>query len=266
MNTPEVEHELQGRVAFVMGGSSGIGMACADLLARRGASVSIFGHLPDTLDHAARLQDRGLTVQGFVGDGAASRDVRTAIDDTVWQFGGLDILINSAAIHPLGDVVETDEATWDRTMAVNVKSYYLTCHFGVPHLIARGGGSIVNISSVQATSCTSSVCAYATSKAAILGFTRTLAVDLGKHGIHANAICPGSINTPMQERFARENAAGRSLEEMYRLLAQPVPLGRIGEAWEIAELAAFLAGPRSTFCNGADFTADGGLLAGLRLV
>ena len=96
-------------------------------------------------------------------------------------------------------------------------------------------------------------------------FTHTLAVDLAKHGIRANTICPGSIITPMQEYFAKLNGAGRSVEEMYKVFAQPVPLQRLGHAWEIAELAAFLASPRSGFCTGSQFTADGGLLAGIRL-
>ena len=121
-------------------------------------------------------------------------------------------MLCSAAIHPLGDVVETDEATWDRTFEVNVKSMYLCCHYGVPHMIKRGGGSIITLSSVQATSNTPNVCAYAATKGAILTFTHTLAVDLAKYNIRANTICPGSIITPMQEHFARLNGAGRSAQ------------------------------------------------------
>jgi meso-butanediol dehydrogenase/(S,S)-butanediol dehydrogenase/diacetyl reductase len=265
MNLPPVEQEFCGKVAFVLGGSSGLGLAAAKILAERGASVTIFGHGPDTLEIATTLASAGLKVQGMHGDGTQSQTITVAIEETVSQFGGLDILVNSAAIHPVGDVVATDEATWDRTLAVNLKSMYLTCHTGIPQMIKRGGGAIVNFSSVQATSCSSGVCVYATTKGAIVSFTRTLAVDFAKHNIRANTICPGSIITPMQEYFAKANAHGRTVEEMYQIFARPVPLQRLGEAWEIAELTAFLAGPRSTFCTGADFTADGGLLAGLRL-
>jgi len=265
MNLPVVERELSGKVALVMGGSSGLGLASARLLAERGAAVTIFGHAPVTLTIAADLASTGLKIYGAHGDGAQSQIVNAAIEETVSRFGGLDILVNSASIHPVGDVVATDEATWDRTMAVNVKSMYLTCHAGIPHMIKRGGGSIINFASVQATSCSSGVCVYATSKGAILSFTRTLAVDFARHNIRANTICPGSIITPMQEHFAKANAQGRTVAEMYKVFARPVPLQRLGEAWEIAELTAFLAGPRSTFCTGSDFTADGGLLAGLRL-
>jgi NAD(P)-dependent dehydrogenase (short-subunit alcohol dehydrogenase family) len=142
---------------------------------------------------------------------------------------------------------------------------FLACHFGVPHMIEAGGGSIITLSSVQATSNTPKVCAYATTKGAIITFTHTLAVDLAKYKIRANTICPGSIITPMQEHFAKLNSNGRSVEEMYEIFARPVPLQRLGNVAEVAELAAFLASPRSGFCTGGQFTADGGLLAGLRI-
>lgn len=260
-----IQREFEGRTAFVLGGSSGIGLASAKLLAERGANVAIVGHAEDTMTVAQELMASGLSVMGIHGDASQSEFVSQAIDRTVNAFGGLDILLCSAAIHPVGDVLETDEATWDRTFAVNVKSMYLTCHYGVPHLIKAKGGSIITVASVQATSNTPGVCAYASTKGAIVTFTHTLAIDLAKHSIRANTICPGSIITPMQEHFARANGNGRSVEEMYREFAKPVPLGRLGHAWEIAELAAFLASPRSGFCTGAQFTADGGLLAGLRI-
>jgi meso-butanediol dehydrogenase/(S,S)-butanediol dehydrogenase/diacetyl reductase len=249
MTRPPIEREFEGKTAFVLGGSSGIGLASAELLAERGAKVVVVGHADDTYVVASKINESG----------------RKAIDRTIAEFGSLDILMCSAAIHPLGDVVETDEATWDRAFAVNVKSMYLCCHHGVPYMIKAGGGSIITLSSVQATSNTPHVCAYAATKGAILTFTHTLAVDLAKYNIRANSICPGSVITPMQEYFAKLNGEGRSVEEMYKIFARPVPLQRLGHAWEIAELAAFLASPRSGFCTGSQFTADGGLLAGLRI-
>ena len=265
MSLPSLEREFEGQSALVIGGSSGIGLASARLFAERGASVAIVGHDDNATDAATDIDSSGHTAIGLKGDAAESGFVSRAVQETVERFGGLDIIMCSAAIHPVGDVLETDEATWDRTFAVNVKSMYLACHFGVPHLIARGGGSIITVASVQATSNTPGVCAYASTKGAIVTFTHTLAVDFAKHGIRANTICPGSIITPMQEHFAKANGNGRSVEEMYKEFARPVPLGRLGQAWEIAELAGFLASPRSGFCTGAQFTADGGLLAGLRI-
>lgn len=260
-----LEREFAGKTAFVLGGSSGIGRASAELLAERGANVVVVGHTDDAYDVARKISDSGGKAIDLVGDASKGDFVRQAIEHTIAEFNSLDILLCSAAIHPLGDVVETDEATWDRAFEVNVKSMYLCCHYGVPHMIKGGGGSIITLSSVQATSNTPNVCAYAATKGAILTFTHTLAVDLAKYNIRANTICPGSIITPMQEHFARLNGGGRSVEEMYAVFARPVPLQRLGHAWEIAELAAFLASPRSGFCTGSQFTADGGLLAGLRI-
>jgi meso-butanediol dehydrogenase/(S,S)-butanediol dehydrogenase/diacetyl reductase len=265
MTRPPIEREFEGKTAFVLGGSSGIGLASAELLAERGAKVVVVGHADDTYVVASKINESGRKAIGLAGDASKADFVRKAIDRTIAEFGSLDILMCSAAIHPLGDVVETDEATWDRAFAVNVKSMYLCCHHGVPYMIKAGGGSIITLSSVQATSNTPHVCAYAATKGAILTFTHTLAVDLAKYNIRANSICPGSVITPMQEYFAKLNGEGRSVEEMYKIFARPVPLQRLGHAWEIAELAAFLASPRSGFCTGSQFTADGGLLAGLRI-
>jgi NAD(P)-dependent dehydrogenase (short-subunit alcohol dehydrogenase family) len=267
MSFISIDREFEGKTAFVLGGSSGIGLASAELLAARGAKVAIVGHAEDTLDAAEKLSlGAGRKVLGLHGDGSEADFVRSAIKRTVEAFGSLDILMCSAAIHPLGDVLETDEAVWDRTFEVNIKSMFLACHFGIPHMIKAGGGSIITVSSVQATSNTPKVCAYATTKGAVITFTHTLAVDLAQYNIRANTICPGSIITPMQEHFARLNGNGRSVEEMFQIFARPVPLQRLGLASEIAELAAFLASPRSGFCSGAQFTADGGLLASLRIV
>jgi meso-butanediol dehydrogenase / (S,S)-butanediol dehydrogenase / diacetyl reductase len=265
MTRPPIEREFEGKTAFVLGGSSGIGLASAELFAERGANVVVVGHADDTYDVARKIAEGGRKVIGIAGDAGKADFVRNAIERSIAEFNSLDILMCSAAIHPLGDVVETDEATWDRAFEVNVKSMYLCCHYGAPHMIKAGGGSIITLSSVQATSNTPSVCAYAATKGAILTFTHTLAVDLAKYNVRANAICPGSIITPMQENFAKLNGEGRSVEEMYKVFARPVPLQRLGQAWEIAELAAFLASPRSGFCTGSQFTADGGLLAGLRI-
>lgn len=269
--TPQIpqslDREFEGKTAFVLGGSSGIGRASAELFAERGANVVIVGNAEDSVQIAKQIAEQtGGQVIGLYGDASDAKFVENAIGQVIAAFGRLDIIICSAAIHPLGNVMETDEQTWDRTFAVNVKSMYLTCHYGVPHMIKSGGGSIITVASVQATSNTPGVCAYASTKGAIITFTHTLAVDLAQHNIRANTICPGSIITPMQEHFARGNSEGKSVDEMYEVLARPVPLKRLGKSREIAELAGFLASPRSGFCTGSQFTADGGLLASLRIV
>lgn len=258
--------EFQGKVALVLGGSSGIGLATAELLARRGAQVAIIGHDDSVKAVAKQIDSVGRCVGGFQGDASKEEFVRRTIRTITARHGRIDILVNSAAIHPIGDISETDIATWDRTIAVNVRAMYLTCHMAVPGMIKQGSGTIVNVASVQGTACSKRVCAYATTKGAILAFTRTLAVDLGPKGIRANTVSPGSIITPMQEYFANLNRRkDQTVADMYAQFAKPVPVGRLGDVAETAELICFLASARAGFCNGGEYVADGGLISGLRL-
>jgi NAD(P)-dependent dehydrogenase (short-subunit alcohol dehydrogenase family) len=258
--------EFAGKVALVLGGSSGIGLAAAELLARRGAVVAIIGHDRSVGSAAKQIASAGICVGGFQGDASKESFVRRAIRNIISKHGAIDILINSAGIHPMGDITETALATWDRTMAVNLRAMFLTCHLAVPAMIKRGSGAIINVASVQATACSKRVCAYGTTKGAILAFTRTLAVYLGPKGIRANAVSPGSIVTPMQEYFANVNRRhDQTVEDMYAQFAKPVPVGRLGDVAETAELICFLASGRAGFCNGGEYVADGGLISGLRL-
>ena len=261
-----LENEFTGKVALVLGGSSGIGLGAAELLARRGAKVIIIGHDDSVARATAQIASVVNCIEGFQGDASEEAFMRRTIAKVISEYGGIDILVNSAAIHPMGDVTETDVAMWDRAIAVNLRSMYLNCHLAIPSMVKRGGGVIINVASVQATACTKRVCVYATTKGAIVAFTRTLAVDFAQKGIRANVVSPGSIITPMQEYFANLNRReGQTVEEVYKQFAKPVPLGRLGDVAETAELICFLASPRSGFCNGSEYVVDGGLIAGLRL-
>lgn len=252
--------ELDGKSAFVMGGTTGIGRAAAELLAERGATVTVFG-APGSADGADTAVPAQLNP--IVGDGADPAQVEAAIASAARVGNGLDILICSAAIHPYGDAVETSFDTWNRVMAVNVGSAFLTAHFGVPELRKRGGGAIVNVASNQGSANNPDVAAYATSKGALLAFTRTLAMDFGKDGIRANSVSPGPIDTPLLRVAAAKLKDGRDLEAIYDEWGTHVPIGRIGHAREMAEVIAFLAGPRASYVTGSDYVADGGLLARL---
>ena len=266
---------LQGRAAFVMGGTTGIGRATAELLRARGAQVGVFGAGGSSPEDEIASQP-GLQV--FRGDGSVSAQVQEAIAQTVQAAGGLDMLVCAAAVHPYGTAVSTSEASWDRALAVNLKSMYLTAHHGVPHLLRRGGGAIVNVASNQGTACNPDVAAYAASKGAALAFTRSLAVDFGPQGVRANTVSPGPVDTPMLRAAAGQFGAGRGrdavgidavgldavgLDAVYADWSQRLPLRRIACAEEIAELIVFLVSPQASFCTGADFVADGGLLAQL---
>lgn len=255
--------ELDGKVAFVMGGTTGIGRAAADLMAARGASITMFG-APGSADGAAvGFDDLPANMRVVIGDGADAHAVSTAIEETVAAFGGLDIVVCSAAIHPYGDAEATEPEVWNRVMAVNLGSAYLSAHFGIPHMKRRGGGAIVLVASNQGSACSAGLAAYATSKGGLLALARTLAIDFGKDGIRTNSVSPGPIDTPLLRVAAEKFGGGKTHEEVYADWGQNLPLRRVGRPNEIAEVIAFLASDRASYVNGADIVADGALLSKL---
>ncbi len=255
--------EFEGKVALVTG-TTGIGRAIAKRLATGGAKVLSCGiETAANEELAAEAKSGGLSLQVTNCDATQPHSVQAAVEKAVKEYGGLDIIVNSAAYHPFGTVVETDLETWNRCMMVNVGSIYLTGHFGVPEIKKRGGGAIINLASVQAHACQRGVAAYATSKGAVVVLTRAMALDHAPDKIRVNSISPGSIRTPMLERSAANFAPGVRLEEVFEKWGKAHPIGRIGTAEEVADLAAFLASDKAGFCTGGDYRVDGGLLAGI---
>jgi meso-butanediol dehydrogenase / (S,S)-butanediol dehydrogenase / diacetyl reductase len=263
---PGKEHcmkEFENRVAIVTG-TTGIGGAIAQRLATGGCCVLACGIEADGNRRLHEVAEAGrLKLQVEHCDVSQPEQVRTIVEKTIATHGGLDIIVNAAAIHPFGTVVETDADTWSHCMMVNVGSIYLLAHFGIPAIKKRGGGSIVNLSSVQGYACQRGVAAYATSKGAVHSLTRALALDHAKDHIRVNSISPGSIRTPMLARSAEHFGPGLQIETMFERFGAAHPLGRIGTPEEVAELAAFLVSDRAGFCTGGDYLVDGGLLAGL---
>jgi meso-butanediol dehydrogenase / (S,S)-butanediol dehydrogenase / diacetyl reductase len=256
-------NEFENKVAIVTG-TTGIGRAIAKRLASGGTSVLACG-----IDAAANREllqesDRlGYALRVELCDVSKPEQVQAAVARTVAQFGGLDFIVNSAAIHPFGDTVETDPETWNRCMAVNLGSVYLLSHFGIPEMRKRGGGSIVVVASVQGHACQRGVAAYAASKGGLLSLTRSLALDHAADHIRVNSISPGSIRTPMLERSAAHFSPDLPVNTVVERFGAAHPLGRVGTVEEVAELAAFLLSDRSAFCTGGDYLVDGGLLAGI---
>ena len=256
--------DFEGKVALVTG-TSGIGRACAIRLAQGGASVLALG-----IDESANA---GLTAAASAGklsvvprltDVAAADQVEAAVAEAVARFGGLDIIVNSAAIHPYGDAVATSPETFARCMAVNVGSIHLTAHFGAPEMRKRGRGAIVNISSVQGFQCQAGVTAYVASKGAIHAMTRAMALDFAADAIRVVSVSPGSVRTPILELAARTfDGPDADLDAVFARFGAAHPLGRIGEPEEIAELVAFLASDKAGFITGTDHRIDGGLTAGV---
>ncbi|MGA6981244.1 MAG: glucose 1-dehydrogenase [Candidatus Sulfotelmatobacter sp.] len=256
-------NDFAGKVAMVTG-TTGIGRGIAIRLASGGAEVVACGVEKSGNEELNReAAARSLTLRVEDCDVTDADRVHSVITKTSSQFGGLDIIVNAAGIHPFGTVLETDLATWNRCMLVNVASIYLTAHFGIPEMKKRGGGSIINLASVQGHACQRSVAAYAASKGAIHSLTRAMALDHAADNIRVNSISPGSIRTPMLARSAANFSPGLPSEEVFARFGAAHPLGRIGTVEEVAELAAFLASDKAGFCTGGDYLVDGGLLAGI---
>lgn len=258
--------ELAGKVAVVAGGSLGIGRATAALLASRGASVVLCGRHQENVDEAvAAIGSKG-TVTGIAADISKSADAERLIRQTVSTYGGLDILVNSAGVQRYGTVVDTTEETWDEVFNINVKGMYLTAHFAIPEMEKRGGGAIVNVSSVQAFASQKSVAAYTASKGAINALTRAMALDHADKQIRVNAVCPGSIDTPMLRYGANIWKGDQTVDAVVESWGKMHPLGRVGTPEDVAEMIAFLVSDRASFVTGGEYKVDGGLMSAIAVV
>jgi NAD(P)-dependent dehydrogenase (short-subunit alcohol dehydrogenase family) len=243
---------LQGRIAVITGGGSGIGLATARRFRDEGARVVIVD-VNTVAGEAAAKEVDGEFVAVDVTDEAAVRDL---FDHVAEVYGSVDIAFNNAGISPPDDdsILDTGLEAWERVQRVNLTSVYLCCKYAIPHMLRQGKGSIINTASfVAILGAATSQISYTASKGGVLAMTRELGVQFARQGVRVNALCPGPINTPLlQELFAKdpERAARRLVH---------IPMGRFGEPEEIAAAVAFLASDDSSFMTANSFVVDGGL-------
>ena len=251
--------QLTGKVALVTGGGTGIGAAIARRFAAEGARVVVMGRRAGPIEEVA-AEIGGVAVSG---DAARRADARGAVDAAVQRFGGLDILVANAGGEGGGAVTDIGDETWRSSLDANLTSAFACAREALPRLIDRGGGSIVVVSSVAGVATGPEMASYTAAKHALIGLTRSLAVDYGPKGVRVNALCPGWTRTPMSER-EMDDLAGRhgiSREDAYALVSAHLPLRRVADPGEIAAACLFLASDEASFVTGAVLLADGGSTA-----
>ncbi|UOT03281.1 SDR family oxidoreductase [Rhodococcus opacus] len=250
---------LEGKTALVTGAGTGIGAAIARRLIADGARVCLVGRRQSALAHTLQeLPDgKAITHDADVSDAdAVAGAVRTAVE---FGDGRLDIVVNNAGIGPVGTIEDCDLAEWDQALAVNLTGPMLVTRAAIPHL-RRGGGAVVNISSVAGRRAFPSLAAYCVSKAGLIMLTQQAAVDFGADGIRFNAVCPGWIRTPMSEQDMQAviEIHGGDVDSAFALVSRDTPLQRVADPSEIAAVVAFLASDDASFVSGEVMAADGG--------
>ncbi|MFN8590393.1 MAG: SDR family oxidoreductase [Thermomicrobiales bacterium] len=252
---------LQGKIAIITGAAAGIGAGTAEVFAEQGARLILVDRDAEGLTRRAEsLPAAPEHVTTFTGDVADPATARGAVALAEEIFGGIDILFNNAGIMPHGDFADFDEAAWDGVLDVNLRGIYLMCHAVIPVMLARGGGAIVSTSSVMALLTEPGYEAYTTSKAGIIGLTKALAVSYATRGIRANCVCPGWVDTPLNQQLAAELGG---IEHLTPVILRQQPNGRMLSTREIGNAVAFLASDAASGITGAALYVDGGASAAI---
>jgi meso-butanediol dehydrogenase/(S,S)-butanediol dehydrogenase/diacetyl reductase len=246
-----MKNRFENKVAIVTGGASGIGKETVKILVEEGAMVTVADMNEKGLDEMKAIYgDKILTLKVDVSN---HEDVESMVKKTVSQFGKLDILHNNAGVGGVGLLPQMDVNYWKKVMAVDLDSVFYGCKYAIPEMKKNGGGVIVNTASVSGLGSDYGLASYNAAKGAVINLTRAVALDHGVDNIRCNAVCPGTIATPLINA-----ALSETILDFYK---ERVPLGRIGQADEIAKVIAFLASDESSYVNGTTIVADGGLMS-----
>jgi NAD(P)-dependent dehydrogenase (short-subunit alcohol dehydrogenase family) len=246
---------LEGKVVVITGAASGIGREAALVFSDEGARVCV----ADMDEEAGERTASECRDAFFVrADVTQAESVAAMYRATAERYGGIDVLYNNAGISPNDDagILETEEEAWQRVQDVNLKGVYLCCKHGIPYLLERGGGSVINVASfVAILGAATSQISYTASKGAVLSMSRELAVQFARQGVRVNALCPGPVETPLLMGIFGDDPAAYERRRVH------LPMGRLAQAREIAYGALFLASDESSYVNGSTFLVDGGLTA-----
>ena len=248
---------LDGKVCVITGAGGGMGREAALLFTSEGARVCVADVMPDTAEETVALCPEGSAFSARV-DVADEDAVEEMMAATAERFGGIDVLYNNAGISPADDasILDTSVESWSRVLAVNATGVFLCCKHGIPRLLERGGGSVINVASIVAlVGAATSQIGYTASKGAVLSLTRELAVQFARQGIRVNALCPGTVETPLLLSIYGSDPGALERRRIHW------PTGRLATPREIVNAALFLASDESSFVNGATFVVDGGLTA-----
>jgi NAD(P)-dependent dehydrogenase (short-subunit alcohol dehydrogenase family) len=247
---------LDGKVCVITGAGGGMGRDAARLFTEEGARVCVADVALDAAEETVSLcSGEAFAVRVDVADEAS---VEGMVAATVERFGGIDVLYNNAGISPADDasILETSAEAWQRVQDVNAKGVFLCCKHGIPRLLERGGGSVINVASfVALVGAATSQISYTASKGAVLSLSRELAVQFARQGVRVNALCPGPVETPLLLRIFGDDPAAYERRRIH------LPMGRLAKPREIVNAALFLASDESSYVTGATFLVDGGLTA-----
>jgi NAD(P)-dependent dehydrogenase (short-subunit alcohol dehydrogenase family) len=260
--------ELENNVAIITGAGSGIGKAAALLFADEGAAVAcadVNGRAAEEL--ALSITEAGGRALPLEMDVSIPLDCERMASETLAAFGSIDVLYANAGIAGVGDAMNLDVELWNRVIAVNLTGVWLSCKYVLPHMVSQGKGAIINQASIVGLLGFAGVAPYAAAKGGVMGLTRQMAVDFGPKGIRVNAICPGTVATPLVTDTYNERARlgivteNTSVEEGLEQAVERYPIGRLGTVEDVANLALFLASDRATWITGGIYTVDGGYTA-----